>query len=79
MPVPTAETYDRQEAQARSLPDNNQTRGSNPQNSNSTAGTSYSAGTGTHAQTEQALSQAEADRLYVERMEDEYAKRDGGA
>lgn len=40
---------------------------------------SYSKTTTTTNGGEQKLSKEEADRLYEERMEDEYAKREGGA
>lgn len=85
MPVPTADLFDKQQTQ--------QTNGTQPSNSTEptqantqdTSRESYFAGgsgSSTGAQNSEpsrALTREEVDRLYEERMEEEYAKRDGGA
>lgn len=82
MPVPTAELFDKQQNEA------NGTRSSNPAARNPTEqnndnylsfGSGNSAGTSGNADTGRTLTKEEADRLYEERMEEEYAKREGGA
>ncbi|KAJ5871697.1 uncharacterized protein N7529_004050 [Penicillium soppii] len=83
MPVPTADLYDQQQE---TQPQTNGTHPSNPaahstQQSNGSyfvteSGSSASASTNGAGR---ALTKEEADRLYEERMEEEYAKRDGGA
>lgn len=83
MPVPTADLYDKERANERQA-------GSAGHASLASADTSsgHHLGTGTggtisapgsSSQHESALSKEEADRLYEERMEEEYAKREGGA
>lgn len=86
MPVPTADLFDKQQDQ--------QTNGTHPSNPTvsaaepshqGTVSESYfgSAGSGSSGaqnnEANRALTREEADRLYEERMEEEYAKRDGGA
>ena len=83
MPVPTADLFDKQQ--------DNQTNGTGPSNptvsttessSQPTNDSYFSAGSGSstqNAEASRALTREEADRLYEERMEEEYAKRDGGA
>lgn len=70
MPVPTAELYDKQRAEA------------NGPNSNA-AHTTEPNSDGSYFRIEpgssEGLTREEIDRLYEERMEEEYAKRDGGA
>lgn len=79
MPIPTAETFDREEAQVRSN-GNAQTNGSASHDSHaSDSSHGYSAENGSQTDTERTLSKEEAERLYEERLEDEYAKREGGA
>ncbi|KAJ5920720.1 hypothetical protein N7454_009253 [Penicillium verhagenii] len=77
MPIPTAESYDKeQERIAQNQASNtssSETNGNNGQHD--VSGSSATEG----IQGERILSKEEADRLYEERMEEEYAKRDGGA
>lgn len=87
MPVPTAELFDKQQSQ--------QTNGTHPTNSAAHTteqppqvqsddsyfggGSGGSADASQNAEAGGALTREEVDRLYEERMEEEYAKRDGGA
>lgn len=87
MPIPTADSYDR----ATQTP--NTDNGGQARLTSTEANPSGQAvGTTTHStaassrysylqgeQTGRPLSKEEADRLYEERMEEEYAKREGGA
>lgn len=80
MPIPTVETFDRKEAQARSNAENTQTSGSNSHDSHATnTNNDHTAENGSQTDIARTLSKEEADRLYEERMEDEYARREGGA
>ncbi|KAJ5632573.1 hypothetical protein N7490_008912 [Penicillium lividum] len=78
MPIPTADIYDKEQQQiAQTQPSSNtssfENNGSNEYRDES--GSSSASST----EGERVLSKEEADRLYEERMEEEYAKRDGGA
>lgn len=53
--------------------------GSNTNASGRVSGTASAGSVGSSTQGNQPLSKEEADRLYEERMEEEYAKREGGA
>lgn len=82
MPVPTAEQYDREQANAREAAsaghvstDNSSGR----QLGTGTGGTISAPGSSSSQDASAPLSKEEADRLYEERMEEEYAKREGGA
>ncbi|KAJ5297604.1 hypothetical protein N7508_007853 [Penicillium antarcticum] len=85
MPVPTAELFDKQnEANDTSSTTNGHSHSSTEQGSNATYFTSTSAPASSDSSAQngeggRALTREEADRLYEERMEEEYAKRDGGA
>ncbi|KAJ5476410.1 hypothetical protein N7475_002139 [Penicillium sp. IBT 31633x] len=83
MPVPTAELFDKQQNEAnRTHPSNSTARNSTEQDNNNSYfgfGSASSAGTSRNADTGRTLTKEEADRLYEERMEEEYAKREGGA
>lgn len=78
MPVPTAEAYDKQEALAQSNGTTHLT-GANCSSSTESNGHDDHQAAGSSTESGQALSKEEADRLYEERMEEEYAKREGGA
>lgn len=83
MPVPTADVYDKQNSQSsptRTTASTNHTS-TDTQASGRTGPTSGNMAGTSHQNTEngRALSKEEADRLYEERMEEEYAKREGGA
>ncbi|KAJ5322372.1 hypothetical protein N7452_010661 [Penicillium brevicompactum] len=85
MPVPNADLFDKQQTQ--------QTNGTPPSNSTEPTETNtqatgsdsyFAAGSGNSigaqsSEASRALTREEVDRLYEERMEEEYAKRDGGA
>ena len=81
MPVPTADQYDREQANAR------QAASAGHVSTDNSSGRQLGTGTGgtisapgsSSSQDTSALSKEEADRLYEERMEEEYAKREGGA
>lgn len=83
MPVPTAELFDKQ--QARTQTNGTHTSNSAAHNTEQNNGSYFGTGSGSlasashNAETGRALTKEEADRLYEERMEEEYAKRDGGA
>ncbi|KAJ5707066.1 hypothetical protein N7488_006867 [Penicillium malachiteum] len=85
MPIPTADIYDReqqQNAQPSSTSASNHTsNGVSPSESNSSDGriSSNANSSSSNNEGERTLSREEADRLYEERMEDEYARREGGA
>lgn len=87
MPVPTADHYDQEQARNNALPN----QAGRAENSSNVAlgerNGDRNAGAGPHGaltgdstpQGHENLSREEADRLYEERMEEEYAKREGGA
>lgn len=85
MPIPTAEIYDKEQQNSQT----STSSGSNPSRNTSSSENSYSdsenlvrSDLGSSAadnEGQRTLSREEADRLYEERMEEEYAKRDGGA
>ncbi|KAJ5595344.1 uncharacterized protein N7459_001552 [Penicillium hispanicum] len=86
MPVPTADVYDKQTASQSSATNTHTTASSGhvstePHASDRAGSSSTSAvGASQHGtEGDRALSKEEADRLYEERMEEEYAKREGGA
>jgi hypothetical protein len=83
MPVPTADLFDKQQNETNSTqPPSSATHTSTDQrNNNGYFGTApgSSASALQNADSGRALTKEEADRLYEERMEEEYAKRDGGA
>ena len=87
MPVPTAELFDKQnEANGTNSTTNGHSNSSTEQqNSNesyftSTGGAPAASGSSAqNGESGRALTREETDRLYEERMEEEYAKRDGGA
>ncbi|KAJ5972226.1 uncharacterized protein N7479_002144 [Penicillium vulpinum] len=83
MPVPTADLFDKQQSEANcTQPPSSATHTSTDQkNNNSYFGTAPGNSTTAwqNADSGRALTKEEADRLYEERMEEEYAKRDGGA
>ncbi|KAJ5810118.1 uncharacterized protein N7503_002336 [Penicillium pulvis] len=77
MPIPTADIYDKEQQQiAQDQPSSNTFSANNGSNGQHDVSSSSAAGA---AESEPALSREEADRLYEERMEEEYAKREGGA
>lgn len=87
MPIPTADSYDR-ETQANNTGSAGQTSLASTEANNGgrvlgtgTGGTVSAPGysSSQNAESGRALSREEADRLYEERMEEEYAKREGGA
>ncbi|KAJ5868443.1 hypothetical protein N7534_002996 [Penicillium rubens] len=82
MPVPTADLFDKQQSDANcTQPASSATHTSDRTDNNSYFGTApgNSASASQNAEGGRALTKEEADRLYEERMEEEYAKRDGGA
>ncbi|KAJ5732714.1 hypothetical protein N7493_004195 [Penicillium malachiteum] len=85
MPIPTADIYDReqqQNAQSSSTSASNHTsNGVSPSESHSSDGgiSSDANSSSSNNEGERTLSREEADRLYEERMEEEYARREGGA
>ncbi|KAJ5374952.1 hypothetical protein N7517_006958 [Penicillium concentricum] len=82
MPVPTADLFDKQQNEASGTqPPRSATHTSTDQNNHSYFGAApgNSASASQNADSGRALTKEEADRLYEERMEEEYAKRDGGA
>jgi hypothetical protein len=81
MPVPTADLYDKEQNQPNGTQSSDRAVHTSTQQSNTGSynGASSSARASQNADTGRALSKEEADRLYDERMEEEYAKREGGA
>lgn len=82
MPVPTADLFDKQQNEANcTQPPSSATHTSPDHNNNSYFGTApgSSASASQNADGGRALTKEEADRLYEEQMEEEYAKREGGA
>ncbi|KAJ5138668.1 uncharacterized protein N7515_003516 [Penicillium bovifimosum] len=81
MPVPNADLYDKQQDQLNGTPsaDPAVCTSSEQSNTSSYIGSSPPAGASQNADGGRTLSKEEADRLYEERMEEEYAKREGGA
>ncbi|KAJ5190760.1 uncharacterized protein N7498_009745 [Penicillium cinerascens] len=84
MPVPTAELYDKEQANERQAGSAGHaslasTDTSSGRHLGTGTGGTISAPGSSSSQDESALSKEEADRLYEERMEEEYAKREGGA
>ncbi|KAJ5544931.1 hypothetical protein N7535_006683 [Penicillium sp. DV-2018c] len=81
MPVPVADLYDKQQTQTNGThSEESAVRPSTEQsNTSSYIGSSSSAGASQNVNAGRTLSREEADRLYEERMEEEYAKREGGA
>jgi hypothetical protein len=82
MPVPTADLFDKQQrTQTNGTNASNSAANPTEQNNDSYFGTaSGSSANASHdAEPGRVLTKEEADRLYEERMEEEYAKRDGGA
>ncbi|KAJ5935387.1 hypothetical protein N7466_004934 [Penicillium verhagenii] len=77
MPIPTAESYDKEQERIAQNQASN-TSSSETNGNNDQLDVSGSSATG-DSEGDRALSREEADRLYEERMEEEYAKRDGGA
>ncbi|KAJ5631326.1 uncharacterized protein N7484_011426 [Penicillium longicatenatum] len=78
MPIPTAEIYDKEQQQTAENQASSNTLSSENNGSNGQHDVSSSSAAGS-VEGERVLSREEADRLYEERMEDEYAKREGGA
>ncbi|KAJ5169505.1 uncharacterized protein N7500_002288 [Penicillium coprophilum] len=81
MPVPTADLFDKQQNETNSTQPPRATHPSTDQTNNSYFGAEpgNSNSASQNADSGRALTKEEADRLYEERMEEEYAKRDGGA
>ncbi|KAJ6108249.1 hypothetical protein N7523_009572 [Penicillium sp. IBT 18751x] len=81
MPVPTAEQYDREQANARQVASAGHvsTDNSSDRQLGTGTGATVNAPGSSLSQDASALSKEEADRLFEERMEEEYAKREGGA
>lgn len=83
MPVPTADQYDKDEASHGSSFTQPGSTGNIAVDNEGTNVSSGSGGamntSGSATEGSEALTREEADRLYEERMEEEYAKRDGGA
>ena len=83
MPVPTADLYDKENSQSSTTRPIASTEcpSREKQENDSTRGSSSSANrTSLHnTGNDSTLSKDEADRQYEERMEEEYAKREGGA
>ncbi|CAL5874699.1 uncharacterized protein PFLUO_LOCUS9000 [Penicillium psychrofluorescens] len=95
MPVPTASLFDKEtqnnpttrttgsagSASLDTLSASGDNNSSGRQLGTGTGGTVSAPGSDSsqNAESERAVSKEEADRLYEERMEDEYAKREGGA
>ena len=89
MPIPTADQYDKEQnaqstgsASHTSSLDALSSAGSQSSSARrSEAGFDGTSGpvSATSQDSDRALSREEADRLYEERMEEEYAKREGGA
>ncbi|KAJ5823271.1 hypothetical protein N7447_005611 [Penicillium robsamsonii] len=82
MPVPTADLFDKQQNEANGTqPPSSTTRTSTDPSNHGYFGAApgHSASASQNSDSGRALTKEEADRLYEERMEDEYAKRDGGA
>ncbi|CAI7624395.1 unnamed protein product [Penicillium glandicola] len=83
MPVPNADLFDKQQNEAHSpQPPSAATHTSTDRNNNTNyfeTAPGSSASAWQDSDSGRALTKEEADRLYEERMEDEYAKRDGGA
>ncbi|KAJ5478115.1 hypothetical protein N7530_003624 [Penicillium desertorum] len=82
MPVPTADLFDKQQSDANcTQPPSSATHTSDQTSNNSYFRTApgNSASAPQDADRGRALTKEEADRLYEERMEEEYAKREGGA
>ncbi|KAJ5107919.1 hypothetical protein N7456_004594 [Penicillium angulare] len=87
MPIPTAEIYDKEQQNTQTSTNSSST--SNPRNAPSSGDndgdserlirSDLGASGASNNEGERALSREEADRLYEERMEEEYAKREGGA
>lgn len=80
MPIPTADLLDK-ESQHNATSSRPQTE-SNNQNDSTRVGSSNPSDASQHshlAEGDLVLSREEAERLYEERMEEEYAKREGGA
>lgn len=84
MPIPTADLLDKESQQNTRAT----TSASNPPTESNSGAHRFGAGSNStgdasrysqNAEGDQALSREEADRLYEERMEEEYAKREGGA
>jgi len=78
MPIPTAEIYDKEQQQTSQNQPSSNTSSSENNGSNGRPDVSSSSAAG-GTEGERALSREEAERLYEERMEEEYAKREGGA
>lgn len=84
MPVPTADLYDKEQANERQAGSAGHTSLASADTSSGrhlgtgTGGTISAPGSSS-SQDESALNKEKADRLYEERMEEEYAKREGGA
>lgn len=78
MPVPTADLYDKQRAEEDNVSNSNAAAHTTKPDSDESY---FSTGPGTsqYSGAGRPLTREEADRLYEERMEEEYAKRDGGA
>ncbi|KAJ5961955.1 hypothetical protein N7501_006896 [Penicillium viridicatum] len=83
MPVPTADLFDKQQTEANCTQPPSSATHTSPDhvNNNSYFGTApgSSASASQNADGGRALTKEEADRLYEEQMEEEYAKREGGA
>ncbi|KAJ5899085.1 hypothetical protein N7495_003829 [Penicillium taxi] len=80
MPIPTADHYDKEQSQNTSSADHVSHNASSQDSSDRTfTGSGDSALGSSSSQTDRPLSEEEADRLYEERIEEEYAKREGGA
>lgn len=80
MPIPTADLLDK-ESKQNATSSRPQTE-SNNQNDSTRVGSGIPSDASQHsrlAEGDMVLSREEAERLYEERMEEEYAKREGGA
>lgn len=86
MPIPTADSYDRA-TESKNKVNSDQTPLASEANPSDqvpgsvTSGTAAVSGASSsqNGQGGRSMSREEADRLYEERMEEEYAKREGGA
>jgi hypothetical protein len=84
MPVPTAELYDKEQTDERQA---GSAGHASLESTDNSSGRQLGTGTGgtisapgsSSSQDASALSKEEADRLFEEQMEEEYAKREGGA
>ncbi|KAJ6014677.1 hypothetical protein N7540_009268 [Penicillium herquei] len=85
MPIPTADIYDREQQQNAQSPStsvsNHTSNGISSSESNPSDGeiSSNTNSASSNNEGERTLTREEADRLYEERMEEEYARREGGA